>query len=89
MNTTLQIRIDQPTKLKAQKAFKSMGMTLSGGLKYILTNISKENDYVCEHGYQHSYPKKLHSNWRQEIEKELKTGKKYSTAKEMFHDLDK
>ena len=32
----MQIRIDQPTKAKYQKAFKNMGLGLSSGIKFLL-----------------------------------------------------
>ncbi len=89
MNTTLQIRIDKATKIRAQKKFKAMGLTLSSGIKYVLTNISKENDHVCEHGYKHSYSNRPSSNWMEEIEKGLKHAKKYSSVKAMFNDIEK
>ncbi|MBP9748419.1 MAG: type II toxin-antitoxin system RelB/DinJ family antitoxin [Candidatus Pacebacteria bacterium] len=41
MNTTIQIRIDQATKVKAQKRFKAMGVSLSFAIKYFLKKVSE------------------------------------------------
>jgi len=43
MNTTIQIRIDQVTKTKAQRTFKNMGLDLSSGIKYFLVKIGNKN----------------------------------------------
>lgn len=40
MNTTIQIRIDKKLKSDASKIFKSMGLTLSGGLKLYLAYVA-------------------------------------------------
>ena len=39
MNTTLQIRIDQKMKNEASKAFKSMGLDMSTGVKLFLAQV--------------------------------------------------
>ncbi|HAS84502.1 MAG TPA: type II toxin-antitoxin system antitoxin, RelB/DinJ family [Candidatus Yonathbacteria bacterium] len=39
MNTTLQIRVDKKLKDDATKVFKSMGLTLSGGVKLYLAYV--------------------------------------------------
>lgn len=48
MNTTLQIRIDQKMKNEASKAFKSMGLTLSSGVKLYLVYIIKTKNIPFE-----------------------------------------
>jgi len=39
MSTTIQIRIDQKMKDEASKVFKTMGLTLSGGVKLYLAYV--------------------------------------------------
>ncbi len=39
MNTTLQIRLDKKLKDDATKVFRSMGLTLSGGVKLYLAYV--------------------------------------------------
>ena len=40
MNTTIQIRIDKKLKIEASKVFKSMGLSLSSGLKLYLAYVA-------------------------------------------------
>ena len=39
MDGTLQVRIDKKTKKEAQKAFQSMGLDISSGIKLYLTQV--------------------------------------------------
>ena len=45
MNTTIQIRIDSALKAKAQKHFKSMGLSLSFVIKYFLTKVADSKKF--------------------------------------------
>lgn len=85
MNTTLQIRIDKKTKEAARKAFEGMGLDLSSGLKYLLTQIAKADNlsYICGFGFEHKYTSKKARLYKNEVEWALKHGKGYSNAKEM------
>ncbi len=89
MNTTIQIRIDQATKTKAQKAFKNMGLDLSSGVKYLLTQVSdpKNTPYVCPFGFMHKYTPQMFAKYEKETEYALKYGKRYSSTKKMFDDM--
>ena len=89
MNTTIQIRIDSKTKAKAQKAFKGMGLDLSSGLKYLLTQVGNTNSlsYICEFGYMHKYTPGMFKKWEKEAAWALKHGKGYKNTKEMFDDI--
>ena len=91
MNTTIQIRIDQATKTKAQKAFKNMGLDLSSGMKYLLTRVSNTNSlsYICDFGYMHKYTPEMFRKYEKEAKQALKHQKKFSSVKEMFDDLEK
>ncbi|MFA7000218.1 MAG: type II toxin-antitoxin system RelB/DinJ family antitoxin [Candidatus Paceibacterota bacterium] len=91
MNTTIQIRIDQTTKSRAQKAFKNMGLDLSSGIKYLLTQAGKANSlsYICDFGYLHNYNSEKVKELREEIDYAKKHAKRFSSVKEMFDDLEK
>jgi addiction module RelB/DinJ family antitoxin len=91
MNTTLQIRIDKKTKEAARKKFESMGLDLSSGVKYLLTQVGKTGNlsYICDFGYKHEYTSAMAKKYEKEVEWTLKHGKKYASAKEMFDDLEK
>ena len=88
MNTTIQIRIDQKTKTKAQRAFKDMGLDLSSGVKYLLTRVGNTNslDYICDFGYMHKYTPQMYKKYEKESKQALK---KFSSVKEMFDNLEK
>lgn len=91
MNTTIQIRIDQATKTKAQKAFKNMGLDLSSGVKYLLNQVSNANSlsYICDFGYLHKYTPEMLKKYQKEEKLALKKRKRFSSVKEMFDDLEK
>ena len=91
MNTTIQIRIDQATKTKAQKTFKNMGLDLSSGVKYLLNQVSNANSlaYICDFGYMHKYTPEMLKKYKREERQALEHGKRYSSVKEMFDDLEK
>lgn len=88
MNTTMQIRIDASTKAKAKKAFKSMGLTLSSGIKYMLTQVSdpKASTYVCPFGFLHHYTPKHLALFEREAKDALK-GKGYKNVEEMMDSI--
>ncbi len=44
-STTIQIRIDAVLKTKAQKHFKSMGLSLSFVVKYFLTKVANAKNF--------------------------------------------
>ena len=83
MNTqTVQIRIDPKTKAAAQKAFKSMGMDMSSGVKIFLTQVAKDECFP----FVPSTKKNI--AMRKEFEKEISEIRKgkikgYKNAKEM------
>lgn len=89
MNTTIQIRIDSPTKARAQKAFKNMGLDLSSGIKYLLTQVSdpKNTTYICPFGFMHKYTPEMLAKYEKEAEYAIKFGKGYLSTKEMFDDM--
>lgn len=89
MNTTIQIRIDQATKAKAQKAFKNMGLDLSSGIKYLLTQVGKADSlsYVCDFGYLHQYTPEMLKKYEKEADYAIKHGKKFSSAQAMMKDI--
>jgi len=91
MNTTIQIRVDQKTKEKAKKAFKNMGLNLSSGIKYLLTQAGKADSlsYICDFGYMHKYTPEMLKKYEKEATWAEKHGKKYTSVKEMFDDLEK
>lgn len=83
MNTTMQIRIDQPTKIKAQKAFKSMGIDMSSGVKMFLHQVAI--DQCMPFVPSTKKTRAIRKQWDKEYEWVMKHGKGYASAQEM-HD---
>lgn len=87
MTTTLQIRIDKKTKTAAQKAFHSMGLDMSSGVKLYLTQVmhTKKIPFpVLSFDYL-SQEKKLQII--KEAKYALKHGKSYATIQEAHSDI--
>lgn len=84
-NETVQIRIDQKTKLAAQKAFKSMGMDMSSGVKMFLTQVVKDQCFPFVPSTKKTIA--LRKKWDKEVADALKNGKRYASAKEMHEDI--
>jgi DNA-damage-inducible protein J len=87
MTTTLQIRIDKKTKDAAQKAFRSMGLDMSSGVKLYLTQVmhTKAIPFPIFSFNNLSREKKL--ALIKEAEYAVKHGKSYASAKELHDDI--
>ena len=81
MNTTLNVRIDKVTKLKAQKTFDALGLDMSSAIKLFL------KQSVLEQGLPFKpsrTPKEIRAEWDREVDEALLTGRTFSTAKEVL-----
>lgn len=82
--TTVNVRIEEKTKIAASKALARMGLDLSTGVKLFLHQV------VTEQGLPFTptkNPVALRAKWDAEGAEALKNGKVYRSAKEMFKDL--
>ncbi len=86
-NTTIQIRIDSPTKAKAQKAFKGMGIDLSSGVKMFLNQVA--TDQCMPFIPSTAKTRAIRKKWDKELDWTMKHGKGYASAKAMHHDIMK
>lgn len=86
MNTTIQIRIDSPTKIKAQKAFKNMGIAMSSGVKMFLNQVA--TDQCLPFIPSTKKTRAIRKRWDKEIEWTIKHSKGYLSTKEMFDDIE-
>lgn len=77
-------------KAKSQKMFKSMGLDLSSGIKFLLAreNNPENITYICPFGFMHKYTPKMLAKYEKEAEEVLKHGKRYSSTKEMLDDIE-
>jgi len=89
MNTTLQIRIDKKTKDAAQKAFHSMGLDMSSGVKLYLTQVMHTKTIPFSVWSFDDLPRAEKLEIIKDAEWSLKHGKSYASAKELHDDIRK
>ena len=82
--TTLNIRIDENLKNKANKTFESLGLDMSSAIKLFLHQTVKENGLPF---HPTNNPKAIRAMWDKEVADAIKYGKSYKTAEELFDDL--
>lgn len=84
--STLSIRIEEKTKKEAAKTLEALGLDLSTAVKMFL------NQVVIEQGIPFKpsrSPRQIRAEWDREAAAALKNGKRYSTAEELFKDLQR
>ena len=85
--TTIQIRTDERTKKHARKILEKLGLDLSTAINiYLVQIIAKKGlpfEVLSENGLTHAEEAEM----LKDIEWSRKYGKRYTTAKEMHHDL--
>ena len=86
MNTTMQIRIDSLMKNKAQKAFKSMGIDMSSGVKMFLNQVAINQCMPFVPSTKKTIA--IRKKWDKEFDWVMKHGKGYMSTKEMFDDIE-
>ena len=82
----INIRIDENLKNKANKTLNKMGIDLSSAVKMFL------HQTVIEDGlpFRPTGNKKLiREKWNMEVAEAIKSGKRYSSAKELLDDIVK
>lgn len=87
MNTTIQIRIDSPTKARAQKAFKAMGIDMSSGMKMFLNQVALDKCMPFIPSTKKT--RAIRKEWDKEFAWAIKHGKRFSNAQEMHEDIMK
>jgi len=83
--TTLSIRIEDGLKKKANKTLSSIGLDMSSAVKLFL------NQVVTNKGLPFTptkrTPLEIRAEWDKSVAEALKSGKSYSSAKEVLADL--
>jgi len=87
MTTTLQIRIDKKTKDAAQKAFRSMGLDMSSGVKLYLAQVMHTKTIPFPVLSADYWPIEKKRQIIKEAKWALKHGKMYTSAKELHDDI--
>lgn len=84
--TTLSIRIEENTKIEAQKTLKSLGLDLSSAVNLFLNQVIAEQGIPFKPSLT---PKQIRAEWDKEVAWALKHGKRYSSSEEMHRDIFK
>jgi DNA-damage-inducible protein J len=87
MTTTLQIRIDKKTKDAAQKAFHSMGLDMTSGVKLYLTQVMNTQSIPFPVFSFDNLPREEKLEIIKEAKWALKHGKRYASARELHDDI--
>ncbi|MCE9585412.1 type II toxin-antitoxin system RelB/DinJ family antitoxin [Candidatus Nomurabacteria bacterium] len=89
--TTMQIRIDAPTKARAKKAFKDMGLDMSSGVKFLLTQVGNKNgvNYICPFGFMHRYTPEMLESFEKEVQEAIKSKRTFTNAKDLHAQIMK
>jgi addiction module RelB/DinJ family antitoxin len=87
MTTTLQIRIDKKTKDAAQKAFHSMGLDMSSGVKLYLTQVMNTKSIPFPVFSFDNLPERKKLAIIKDAEWAMKHGKRYATIEEAHRDI--
>ncbi len=82
--TTLNVRIEEKTKKAASKALKSIGLDLSSGIKIFLHQVVEEQGLPFQPSKR---PRVSRAQLDAEFEEALKSGKRYTSGKELLDDL--
>ena len=86
MDTTIQIRTNSKIKKAAAKVFKKEGLSMSSAFNAFLEEVVYKGSLPVEVFPVEKIPAPVIRNWRKEIEEEMKTGKMYKSAEEMWED---
>jgi len=81
---TLNVRVEEKTKIAAQKTLAKMGLDLSTGVKIFLHQV------ITEQGLPFTptkNPVALRAKWDREVAEALKSGKVYKDPRDLFKDL--
>lgn len=81
---TINIRIDENLKNKANKTLNKMGMDLSSAVKLFLHQTVKEDGLPF---HPTNNPKIIRAKWDKEVSEALKSGRSYSSTKKMLDDI--
>lgn len=87
MTTTLQIRIDKKTKVAAQKAFHSMGLDMSSGVKLYLAQVVNKQEIPFPIFTFDNLPERKKLAIIKDAEWALKYEKRYATVQEAHRDI--
>ena len=86
MDTTIQIRTNNKIKLAAQKVFKKEGVSMSLAFNSFLQEVAHTKSFPVKVYPIKEVPASVARNWREQMEIDLKTAKRYNSAQELWED---
>ena len=86
MDTTIQIRTKTILKNKALKVFKRQGVSMSLAFNTFLEEVAIKGSLPVQVYPVAHVPAPVSRNWKQDMEKDIKTGKKYKSVEGMWRD---
>jgi addiction module RelB/DinJ family antitoxin len=81
----LTVRMDEKLKRKAKRIFEKQGLDMSTAVKMFFSQVVAEKGVTIIPLHKQEILKK---RWDAEFEDTIKNGKSYSSAEEMFADMD-
>lgn len=85
--TTIQVRIDEKTKAKANKVFRKMGLDMSSGVKLYLARIVQDEAVPFIVRTENGYTPEQERQIIRETEYAEKHGKRYDDIDELMRDV--
>lgn len=86
MDTTIQIRTNSKIKKEAMKVFKKEGISMSLAFNSFLEEVVYKGSLPVEVYPVDKIPAPVARNWRRQMEIDVKKGKGYKSAKELWTD---
>lgn len=87
IQTTVQVRIDMPTKRAAQKTLEAMGLDLSSGMKLFLRNVAITQSIPFQIRTANGFTPEEEQRMIKEGIEARKHGKKYHSVREFMDSL--
>lgn len=87
-DTKINIRIDKKTKEEAQKAFSSLGLDISSGVKIFLKSVINTQSIPFEVRTQNGYTASFEKKIIKDVLESKKNRKIYASASELISDID-
>ncbi len=86
MSTTIQIRIDETLKKKAQKVADAIGMDLSSVIKTTLTQMVRVKGLPFTPRTENGFTPEYEERMVRETEEAIRSGKRYTDVRKMLAD---
>lgn len=87
MDTTIQIRTNNKLKTAAQKVFKREKISMSLAFNSFLEEVAHQKSFPVKVYPTKKVPANIARNIQEQMEWDIKYGKRYASAEEMFADM--